>query len=250
MNTKLIWITPSAESLIAKIARVSSPNNQESPNYTKLIKYLLVNRHFSPFEMVSVCFEIKTSRAISAQIIRHRSFSFQEFSQRYAEVIDIEPIEIRRQAVKNRQSSEEVFDPPINYGENKMTSSTLISLITQQTQWAYNQLVQAGVAKECARMIMPMASSTTLYMTGTLRSWIHYLGLRNDEHAQKEHRLLAIEIENELRRHFPIVFTALDQLKQEDADMRLLHKMLTNHEYDEYDATNEFLMELLHIISK
>lgn len=247
MQTKLIWITPDAEKLISYIARVSNPKNQDNPNYEKLIKYLIANRHWSPLEMVSACFEIKTSRAISAQIIRHRSFSFQEFSQRYANVIEVEPIAIRRQAKSNRQSSEEVFDP---ITENGVKASEMINCVIEDAQWTYNRLIELGVAKECARMIMPMASSTTLYMTGTLRSWIHYLGLRNDEHTQKEHRDLAIEIETELRNHFPIVFKALDELKKEESNKALLFKLLMGYDYQKHPNHEPFLMELLRITAE
>lgn len=241
--------------MIAKIARVSNSSNQENPDYVGLIRYLIKNKHWSPFEMVSACFEIRTSRAISAQIIRHRSFSYQEFSQRYAEVIDVEPIEIRRQAKTNRQSSEEIFDPVVAYFHDEMTASDAIDLCLYNTGFLYCRLIEAGVAKECARMIMPLASSTTIYMTGTLRSWIHYLSLRNDEHAQKEHREIAIEIENELREHFPVVFEALDSIKQEGQNKELVYKMLQVHKRHQIlsdyrnDDDLEFLKGLLNIIN-
>ena len=245
-HTKLIWITPGAEPLIAYIARVSS-ENQSNPEYKKLIKYLIRNRHFSPFEMVNVCFEIKTSRAISAQIIRHRSFSFQEFSQRYANVIDVEPIEIRKQATSNRQSSKEVFDPILDIRNAEICASELINQLIEDIQWTYDKLIKLGVAKECARMIMPIASSTTIYMNGTLRSWIHYLQLRTDEHTQKEHRLIAEDIELVLRLHFPTVWEALDELKYEQQDKDYLYSLLGQAEVPIDDDTviqiNKYLSE-------
>jgi thymidylate synthase (FAD) len=215
---KLIWITPNAENLIGYIARVSNPENQDNPDYAKLIKYLIKNKHWSPLEMACACFEIKTSRAISQQIIRHRSFSFQEFSQRYSEATEIEPIELRKQAVKNRQSSEEVFDPYVYVYEDSAggeLASEAVDTVIEIAQHTYKQLIDAGVAKECARMILPMATQTTLYATGSVRSWIHYLNLRNDEHTQKEHQLIAQEIESILRLYVPTVFEALDTLKAE-----------------------------------
>jgi thymidylate synthase (FAD) len=216
MNVKLVNSTPNPEFFISYIARVSSPDNQENPDYAKLIKYLLKNKHFSPFEHSYFTFQIVTSRALTAQILRHRSLTFQELSQRYAVVDEIEPIELRRQAVKNRQSSEEIFDP---YIEREFIGDSYASYWVDQhnrdSLELYKQLIDAGVAKECARMILPMATQTTLYATGSVRSWIHYLNLRNDEHTQKEHQLIAQEIENILRLYVPTVFEALDTLKAE-----------------------------------
>jgi thymidylate synthase (FAD) len=216
MNVKLVNSTPNPEFFISYIARVSSPDNQENPDYAKLIKYLLKNKHFSPFEHSYFTFQIVTSRALTAQILRHRSLTFQELSQRYTVVDAVEPIELRKQAVKNRQSSEEVFDPIVDPGADyRMHASDIVSDIVNDAQRVYQKLIDLGVAKECARMILPMATQTTLYATGSVRSWIHYLNLRNDEHTQKEHQLIAQEIESILRLYVPTVFEALDTLKAE-----------------------------------
>lgn len=209
MKTKLVSMTQmlvdginTPEELIVYIARVSNPSNQlntqTSPN---LIHYLVKNKHWSPFEMVNICFEIETSRAISHQLIRHRSFSFQEFSQRYAEAPGLEPIELRKQAQKNRQSS----SYPYNDGELSQT----ISEITLLSQKCYKSLIAHGVARETARFILPLATQTKLYMNGSLRSWIHFLDVRDNEHAQKETQEIAREIKNSLKYYFPNVFAAL-----------------------------------------
>lgn len=172
-------------------ARVSTPRNQlNHETAPKLLKYLIDSGHWSPFEMVSIAFEIETSRAIAQQIIRHRSFSFQEFSQRYAEVDNIEPVELRHQAEKNRQSSSDVVN---DYGINALVELHLI-----KARKLYNKLIKRGIAKECARMVLPLATQTTLMMHGTLRSWIHFLNQRCDDHAQKEIRLIADEIKSQL----------------------------------------------------
>lgn len=212
MHIKLIWVTPDAEKLIAYCARVSNPKNQDNPNYAKLIRYCIDNNHWSILETANMCLEIQTSRAISAQILRHRSFSFQEFSQRYAEVNSFEPVELRRQAENNRQSSTEVFDPMLYVYEGNADfdyGSAEVAFILEQAQYTYDRLIKAGVAKECARMILPMASSTTLYMNGTLRSWIHYLKIRDEEHAQLEHQLVAKDIKKIFVEQFPIISEAL-----------------------------------------
>jgi thymidylate synthase (FAD) len=244
MNVRIIWITPNAENLIAYIARVSSPDNQDNPDYTKLIKYLIRNKHWSPFEQVDACFEIKTSRAIAQQLLRHRSFSFQELSQRYSQVTELEPIELRKQSVKNRQSSEEVFNPELDIGDFKLPFSELIEETLNQNLWLYNHLITAGVAKECARFVLPLTTQTTMYMKGSLRSWIHYLALRTDIHTQKEHRLIAEQIELELRLYFPTVFEALDQLSKEQKDNELLLKLLTSEMRQSLLTTHNALQAL------
>lgn len=225
MNVRLISITPDAEKTIAYIARVSNPENQENPNYAGLIRYLIRNRHWSPLEMASMCVEIKTSRAIAAQILRHRSFSFQEFSQRYSEVTEFEPIELRKQAIKNRQSSDEVFNPIVS-DVSGATAQEFINDLLLQTQYVYKSLLNAGVAKEVARMILPLTTQTTLYMSGTIRSWIHYLDLRDDSHAQKEHQLIAKEIRKVFVKQFPVISEALAVIKKEEQDKELLYKLL------------------------
>lgn len=191
-----------AEELIVYCARVSNPSNQMNMETApKLIKYLITNKHWSPFEMVNVCVEIVTSRAIAAQILRHRSFSFQEFSQRYSKALDIEPVEIRKQAITNRQSStEKILDEKLN---KKIDNHLDLSISL------YEELIQNGVSKETARMILPLTTQTTLYMNGSLRSWIHYLDVRAHEHTQKEHRDIAYAIQDILKIEFPNIFEAL-----------------------------------------
>lgn len=242
-KVKLVASTPNPEGLVAYIARVSNPGNQSNPDYAKLIKYLLVNGHYSPFEHSYFTFRIVTSRAIAAQIIRHRSFTYQEFSQRYSQATDYEPIELRRQAVKNRQSSEDLFDPQTNIYNtyNTENASTLVNRALRYTFAVYDELIRAGVAKEVARFILPLTTQTTLYMTGSIRSWIHYLALRNDEHTQKEHRLIAQAIEEELRKHLPTVFTAIDSIKADNLKDELLLTLLREHKLTDAD----FLKKLL-----
>lgn len=210
MQVQLVSITPEPEKFIAYVARVSNPNNQDNPDYAKLIKYLIKHKHFSPFEHSFATFEIKTSRAIAAQILRHRSFSFQEFSQRYSEVTDFEPIELRKQAEKNRQSSTDIFDPELEaYGGN-VSASELIESALENLKWTYQELIKAGVAKESARFILPATTQTTLYMSGSCRSWLTYLNLRLADDVQKEHRLIAVEIAKILKEHYPTVAEATD----------------------------------------
>lgn len=228
MEVELVAHTPNPESFVAFIARVSNPENQDNPDYVKLIKYLLRNQHFSPFEHSYFTFKIVTSRAIAAQILRHRSFTFQEYSQRYSAATNIEPIELRKQAVKNRQSSEEVFNPALSERDD-IYANEAIALHTGYALGLYQQLLDVGVAKETARMILPLATQTTLYMTGSVRSFIHYLALRNDQHAQKEHQLIAQEIECILRVYLPTVFTALDNIRAEKEHERNLLQILARH---------------------
>jgi thymidylate synthase (FAD) len=208
MNVKLIATTEprelvTVEEFLISCARVSSPDNR-LPHSTapKLLSYLIKSKHWSPFEMVSACIEIETSRAIGAQLLRHKSFSFQEYSQRYAEVDTVEPIELRGQAIKNRQSSTVVIDDIelVKHVENHV----------QGCKWLYSLLLRHGVAKECARMVLPMATQTTIVMHGTLRSWIHFLDQRCDDHAQKEIRAIADEIKQQLSIVFPWTAKALE----------------------------------------
>lgn len=227
MKTKLISVTipegelMTAEQLIVYCARVSSPQNQSNTDTgAKLINYLIKNKHWSPFEMASMCIEITTSRAIAAQVLRHRSFSFQEFSQRYATATEFEPIELRRQGATNRQGGEEVFDPPlINYYSKysgDMLASDAVEQYLKAGQSLYKQLIEAGVAKECARFVLPLTTQTRLYMNGTIRSWIHYLEQRLDAHAQKEHRLIAEEIYEIFKQEFPQITEAMDYFGRKD----------------------------------
>jgi thymidylate synthase (FAD) len=203
-KTKLIWITPDTEKFIAYIARVSNPNNQENPNYEKLVAYLVAHQHWSPFEMANACFEINTSRAITAQILRHRSFTFQEFSQRYAKVQSIEEVEVRRQDEKNRQASHDDLAE-----ETKSWFKENFAKLMEQVNSFYDQAVEKGIAKECARFVMPMASSSKIYMNGTIRSWIHYINLRTGPETQKEHRDIANAIKLQLIEQLPVVSKAI-----------------------------------------
>ncbi len=205
MSVKLIWITPNAEKLIAYMARVSNPKNQNNEKITGLLKYCIRNGHWSIFEMCNMCIEIQTTRAISAQILRHRSFSFQEFSQRYAEVEDKpDYFDLRRQDLKNRQNS---IDDITEETKKKLYNSIRMTLV--DIDRCYNALLNDGVAKECARMILPMCSPTKLYMNGNIRSWITYLKVRCDPSTQKEHRDIALQIKEIIKKELPIIYDAI-----------------------------------------
>lgn len=220
MNVRLISITRSLieeeispEELIVYTARVSNPSNQlNTGTADKLIAYLIKNKHWSPFEMVDMTVEVKTSRAIAAQILRHWSLSFQEFSQRYAEVVDMEPVQLRKAGATNRQSSTEVFNPEIEFDNGvKMRASVAVELALKRAQGLYTKLLDAGVAKECARMVLPLTTQTTIYMKGSVRDWIHYLIARTDPHAQLEHQQVAQTIAEIFKEKFPNIVKALDQ---------------------------------------
>ena len=194
MSAKLIWITPAAEHQIEYCARVSNPKGQNKLDTTgKLLRYLVAHKHWSPFEMASACFEINTTRDISAQILRHRSFSFQEFSQRYASTVDglggLEVPLLRRQDKDNRQNSINDLSPKETQGFYRRIAS-----LFADTEQLYQDMLNAGVAKESARKVLPMNSPTRLYMAGTIRSWIHYLTVRKGPETQLEHRVIAEEI--------------------------------------------------------
>ena len=208
MSVKLIWITPDSEKLIAYMARVSNAKNQNNEKITGLLKYCIKNGHWSIFEMCNMCIEIQTTRAISAQILRHRSFSFQEFSQRYAEVeskhLSNDYFDLRRQDLKNRQNS---IDDITEETKKKLYNSIRMTLV--DIDRCYNSLLNDGVAKECARMILPMCSPTKMYMNGTIRSWIHYLKVRCDPSTQKEHRDIALEIKEIIKKELPIIYEAV-----------------------------------------
>ena len=172
MTVSLISITPDAEKTMAHIARVSNPNNQDNPNYAGLLRYCIKHNHWSVFEQSSMTLQIETTRAIAAQILRHRSFTFQEFSQRYAqsnELGEIELPDLRRQDLKNRQNSTDDLDPFVK----QKLEAQMITLFSS-AQSLYNQMIDEGVAKECARMVLPLCTPTKIYMTGSCRSWIHY----------------------------------------------------------------------------
>ena len=214
MNVKLVSLTQpqistpdrkpmSAEGIISYCARVSNPTNQMNMKTApKLIKFLIKHKHWSPFELASMCVEITTSRAIAAQILRHRSFSFQEFSQRYSQATELEPLQLRSPAEKNRQSSsEEITDYKL---KAKATS------IMHKAKEVYDELIEEGVAKECARAVLPLGTQTTMYMNGTVRSWIHYIDLRTEENTQKEHRDIANKIKEVFISNFPNTSEALE----------------------------------------
>ena len=206
----------SAEDLIVYIARVSNPENQMNrETSSKLISYLINHKHWSPFEMVDVTFEIKTSRAIAAQILRHRSFSFQEFSQRYSRVNEYESIQLRLQGDKNRQVGEEII-PVIS--QQHTILSNLIQETIKSAEHCYEMLLRNGIAKEVARMVLPLTTQTTLYMKGSLRSWIHYVNLRAGKDTQKEHRQVAEQIKNRLITIFPTISVALGWKKEETVE--------------------------------
>jgi len=189
----------SAEELVAFTARVSNPSNQMNmETATKLLGYLIKNQHWSPFEMVSATLEIKTSRAIAAQILRHRSFVFQEFSMRYAEATNFVRHKARRQDNKNRQNSIDDMEE-----STQVWFDEIQKRIEEETMGYYKQAISAGIAKELARMILPLSTETTLYMSGSLRSWLHYVNLRSGNGTQKEHQDIAIEVKNILSLEFP-----------------------------------------------
>lgn len=204
-DVKLVWITPESEKHIMYCARVSNPSNQDS-NKTGLLNYCVKHGHWSVFEMASMCVEINTTRDISAQMIRHRSFSFQEFSQRYAESYGIDYAEPRRQDLKNRQNSIDDFDIDI-----KEKFEALQDKVYNTSQHCYELALQLGIAKECARKLLPMNTKTRLYMNGSIRSYIHYLKLRQHESTQLEHREIANQIADIFAENLPTVYNAIKQ---------------------------------------
>ncbi len=208
-QVKLIHITPNAEELITYMARVSNPANQSNTETSqRLIRYLIEHQHWSPFEMVNMCIEINTTRSIAAQILRHRSFSFQEFSQRYAEVqLRPELPEMRRQDTKNRQNSIDDLPLEVLHETDKLVSQAFVTAYR-----AYDRLLELGVAKECARDVLPLATPTRLYMNGTIRSWIHYCQLRCGNGTQLEHRIIAEGAYKLLQEHLPSVCAALSHV--------------------------------------
>ena len=208
MTVKLVSITPDAEKTMGYIARVSNPANQDNEKYAGLLKYCIKHNHWSVFEQSSMSLEIETTRAIAAQILRHRSFTFQEFSQRYAASTalgDIDLPELRRQDDKNRQNSTDDLDPEMVEKFNKQ----MITLFSSSKS-LYEQMLKLGVAKECARMVLPLCTPTRIYMTGSCRSWIHYINLRSAHGTQKEHMDIAEACRKVFIEQFPAVSEALD----------------------------------------
>jgi thymidylate synthase (FAD) len=208
MSAKLVSVTPDAEQTMAYIARVSNPDNQENEKYAGLLKYCIKHNHWSVFEQSTMTLEIETTRAIAAQVLRHRSFCFQEFSQRYAESTKLGEIplpELRRQDDKNRQNSiDDLDDELVDKLQRQM--KTLFS----SAEALYEQMLGAGVAKECARMVLPLCTPTKIYMTGSCRSWIHYIELRSAHGTQKEHMKIAESCKAIFCEQFPTVAEALE----------------------------------------
>ena len=207
-EVKLVSVTPDAEKHMAYCARVSNPKNQDNESFEGLLKYCIKHQHWSIFEQATMTVEINTTRGIAAQILRHRSFTFQEFSQRYADtnlLNETIPLpELRRQDTKNRQNS--IDDLPDYL---KLTLLEDIRMHFEQSLRIYNRLLDKGVAKECARFVLPLATPTRLYMTGSVRSWIHYIGLRSGNGTQKEHKHIAELIRDIFTREFPVIAKAL-----------------------------------------
>ena len=203
-GVKLIHITPDAEKHIAYCARVSSPN-QENPEFSKLIKYLIKHKHWSPLEMASMCVEITTSRAISPQILRHRSFSFQEFSQRYSAAQQFEIYDARRQDEKNKQNSIDDLSNEVQEWFHEAQSKVIVT-----ASELYSEALNRGIAKECARSLLPLNTTTKLYMHGTVRSFVHYVQVRADVSTQLEHREIAEEIKKIMIQELPTIASALE----------------------------------------
>ena len=207
---QLITSTPDAEKSMAYIARVSNPKNQDNNDFSKLLGYCIKNEHWSVFEQAYMTLQIETTRGIAAQILRHRSFTFQEFSQRYADSTQLGEIpipELRRQDNKNRQNSiSDLSEEVINQFNEK------IKLQFNLSKKLYEEMLEAGIAKECARFVLPLATPTRIYMTGSCRSWIHYINLRTGNGTQKEHMDIALECKKIFTKQYPVVSSALNWL--------------------------------------
>ncbi|QPB08422.1 thymidylate synthase [Synechococcus phage S-H9-2] len=209
MEVKLITVTPDAEKTMGYVARVSNPNNQENPKVSGLLKYCIKHNHWSVFEQAHMTLEINTTRGIAAQILRHRSFTYQEFSQRYADTNllsnEIPVPDLRSQDLKNRQNSVDDISP-----EKKSILQGQIQKYFTEGLDLYNELLREGIAKECARFVLPLATPTRIYMTGSVRSWIHYIDLRSANGTQKEHMDIAEACKSIFCEQFPIVAEALE----------------------------------------
>ena len=209
MNVSLISVSPDAEKHMAYCARVSNPNNQENDNYAGLLKYCIKHQHWSIFEQAFMTLEINTTRGLAAQILRHRSFTFQEFSQRYADTnlldVNIPLPELRRQDTKNRQNSiDDIPEKQIKFLQDR------IQLYFNEGMDLYNELLREGIAKECARFVLPLATPTRIYMSGSVRSWVHYIDLRSGHGTQKEHMDIANACKSIFTEQFPTVSEALE----------------------------------------
>ena len=207
-NVELISLTPNAEKTMAYIARVSNPKNQNNDDYSKLLSYCIKHEHWSVFEQSFMTLQIETNRGIAAQILRHRSFTFQEFSQRYADSSQLGNIplpELRRQDFKNRQNS--ISDLPDSLKEK---FNTKIADLFKDATNLYEELLAEGIAKECARFVLPLATPTRIYMSGSCRSWIHYINLRSAHGTQEEHKIIALNCKLIFKESFPTVSKSLD----------------------------------------
>ena len=208
-SVKLVTVTPEAEKTMGYVARVSNPNNQENPKVAGLLKYCINHQHWSVFEQAHMTLEIETTRAIAAQILRHRSFTFQEFSQRYADSsmlsTHVPMFDLRRQDDKNRQNSIDDVDPFL-----RQELEIAIEKYFNEGMDIYRHMLDMGIAKECARMVLPLATPTRIYMTGSCRSWIHYIDLRSAHGTQKEHMDIANDAERVFCEQFPICAEALE----------------------------------------
>ena len=209
MSVKLISVTPDAEQMMAYVARVSNPNNQENPNYAKLLGYCIKHNHWSVFEQAFMTLELETTRGVAAQVLRHRSFTYQEFSQRYADssmlADQIPMFDLRRQDTKNRQNSIDDNDPFV-----KQEFEIKIRRHFDEAMVLYQSMLDAGVAKECSRFVLPLATPTRIYMSGSCRSWIHYINLRTANGTQKEHMDLAEGCKKVFIEQFPTCAEALE----------------------------------------
>lgn len=206
MQVELVTITPDAEAMMIKIARVSNPSNQDNPEYSRLLRYCIQHQHWSVFEQAHMTIEVETSRAIATQLLRHRSMAFQEWSQRYSDPTSLgfEAIEWRMQAEKNRQSSLDLADPELVVELQNSWDDIL-----GQIQTLYDYALSRGIAKECARFILPLCTTTKLYLTGNIRSWIHYIQLRTQPDTQLEHRQVALAAQRIFIQELPVTADAL-----------------------------------------
>lgn len=209
MNVKLISVTPDAEKMMGYVARVSNPSNQENPKVAGLLKYCVKHQHWSVFEQSFMTLEIETTRGLAAQILRHRSFTFQEFSQRYADssmLADTIPLfDLRRQDTKNRQNSIDDINP-----HTRQNFEIKIQKHFEDAMELYQEMLAAGIAKECSRFVLPLAVPTRIYMSGSCRSWVHYIDLRSAHGTQKEHMDIAEACKNVFVEQFPTVAEALE----------------------------------------
>ena len=208
MSVKLVTVTPEAEQTMGFVARVSNPKNQDNPNVSGLLSYCIKHGHWSVFEQAHMTLEIETTRGLAAQILRHRSFTYQEFSQRYADSTQLGTIPLpalRRQDTKNRQNSTDDLEPPL---KTKYYARMLKHF--EEATNIYEEMLEDGVAKECARFVLPLATPTKLYMTGSVRSWVHYIELRSGHGTQKEHMDIANQCKAIFTEQFPVVAKALD----------------------------------------